>query len=474
MTSVVWFRQDLRMADNPALAAAAKRGPVIPVYILENPPPAWAPGGASRWWLHHSLAGLRRQLEQLYVFRGTPRDILPALAAKSKATAIYWNRCYEPHIAGLDAKLTAQLQGGQTELRRLRGNLLHEPEDIATGAGGPFKVFTPFWRACLAIPVAKPLPSPKCEIATCAMKDDGLEALNLLPAKPNWAAGWEKLWSPGEEGAHARFDGFIDGQLQRYHEARDRADLDGTSLMSPHLHFGEISPRQMWARLAVASEGPGKRNGTEKFKSELGWREFSYHLLHHFPALPEKNWRPEFDAYPWQDAPDLLEAWQRGQTGYPLVDAAMRQLWQTGWMHNRMRMVAASFLVKHLRIDWRQGERWFWDTLVDADLANNAASWQWVAGSGADAAPYFRVFNPVTQGKKFDPTGDHVRRWCPQLARLPDELIHEPFNASAEDLAKAGVVLGDTYPKPIMEHRAAREAALAGYARVRAGGSVSS
>jgi len=338
-----------------------------------------------------------------------------------------------------------------------------------TGKAGPFKVYTPYWRASLAKSVVAPLPKVILPDDKLPALGDRLEDWNLLPARPNWAAGWEKLWTPGEAGAIARFDAFIKSGLSGYAETRERPDLPGTSRLSPHLHWGEISPRQIWARLALEAEEPEKRADASKFLSEIGWREFAYHLMYHFPSLPERNWRKAFDSYPWRESAADLSAWQRGRTGFPLVDAGMRELWRTGWMHNRVRMITASFLVKHLRIDWRLGETWFWDTLLDADLANNAAGWQWVAGSGADASPYFRIFNPIAQGQKFDPNGDYVRRWCPELAGLPNDTIHAPFRAGSETLRRAGVILGQTYPFPIVDHDQARLAALEGYQNVRAG-----
>jgi deoxyribodipyrimidine photo-lyase len=354
------------------------------------------------------------------------------------------------------------------EAQSFNGSLLHEPWEIATGSGNPFRVYTPYWRASLAKQVAAPLPAPKLNIDDSMRLSDRLEEWGLVPTRPDWAAGWKKLWRPGEAGALACFDEFVKAHLARYNELRDRPGLRGTSRLSPHLHWGEISPRQIWACLGLEAEDPSKRKGANKFLSEVGWREFAHHLLYHFPTLPEKNWRREFDFFPWRKSANDLEAWQRGLTGYPLVDAGMRELWQTGWMHSRMRMITASFLVKHLRIDWRHGEAWFWDTLLDADLANNSAGWQWVAGSGADASPYFRIFNPIMQGRKFDPNGDYVRRWCPELARLPNESIHSPFEATHETLDRAGVEMGRTYPHPIVNHKEAHKAALDGYDRVAA------
>jgi deoxyribodipyrimidine photo-lyase len=469
MTTIVWFRQDLRIRDNPALAAAAAKGAILPVFILDDTQDQWPLGGASRWWLHHSLTSLRGDLGALVLLRGAPRDILPALAEKAGASAVYWNRCYEPHAIARDTELKALLQESGTEVQSFNGSLLHEPWEIATGAGGPFKVYTPFWRASLAKPVSPPLPTPKLKISTADKLGERLHDWALLPKRPNWAAGWDKLWQPGEAGALSRLDEFTRTTIVDYEQSRDRPDQVGTSRLSPHLHWGEISPRQVFASASMQEQDASRRKGAEKFLSELGWREFCHHLLYHFPALPNDNWRREFDAYPWRSSAADLKAWQQGRTGYPLVDAGMRELWQTGWMHNRVRMIAASFLIKHLRIDWRKGEAWFWDTLVDADLANNAAGWQWVAGSGADASPYFRIFNPVTQGRRFDPNGGYIRRWCPELARLPDEFIHAPFEAPDDVLASSRVELGKTYPKPIVDHAKARKAALDGYQRVRKG-----
>ena len=471
MTTIVWFRQDLRLRDNPALAAAAAKGAVVPIFILDDATSANRRlGGASRWWLHHSLVALRDYLGELRLFRGVPRDLLPAIIETVRASALYWNRCYEPHAITRDKELKSLMQRLGVEVQSFNGSLLHEPWEVATGRGDSFKIYTPYWRASLAKPVAPPLPSPKLKVdnaATLGTLGDRLEEWELLPKRPDWAAGWKKLWRPGESGALACLDAFVKAHLARYSELRNRPDLRATSRLSPHLHWGEISPRQIWARLGLEAEDPSKREGTNKFLSEVGWREFSHHLLYHFPKLPEESWRREFDFFPWRESADDLKAWQRGLTGYPLVDAGMRELWQTGWMHNRVRMVAASFLVKHLRIDWRHGEAWFWDTLLDADLANNAAGWQWVAGSGADASPYFRIFNPITQGRNFDPNGDYVRRWCPELARLPNGYIHSPFNTAPEVLAQAGIRLGQNSPFPIVDLDQARKAALDGYNKVR-------
>jgi deoxyribodipyrimidine photo-lyase len=468
MTTIVWLRQDLRLRDNPALAAAASRGSVLPVYILDDIAPGrWRMGAASRWWLHHSLAALAEDLGDLVLVRGNPRTIVPALVKATHASAVYWNRSYEPFAISRDKALKVQLSADGIEVESFNASLLHEPWELATRDRAPFRVFSPFWRASSAQAVAAPVRAPsRLNIVRADFARDHLNDWELLPRNPDWASKWHNWWRPGEAGALARFDEFVAAGLADYAQRRDRPDLGASSSLSPHLHFGEISPRQIWARLSI--EQPDKRAGINKFLSELGWREFAHHLLFHFPKLPDENWRDAFDGYPWLNRKADLEAWQKGRTGYPFVDAGLRQLWQIGWMHNRVRMVAASFLVKHLRVDWRLGEAWFWDTLVDADLANNAAGWQWVAGSGADAAPYFRIFNPIIQGQKFDPEGDYVRRWCPELAQLPPEHIHAPFNAPADLLARCGIRLGTTYPYPIVGHDEARRAALAGYQQIRA------
>jgi deoxyribodipyrimidine photo-lyase len=477
MTTIVWFRRDLRTRDNPALSAAVSRGePTLPVFILDDDQAQGVRprGGASRWWLHHSLAALDRALGSLVLLRGEPRELLPHLLKKTKATAVFWNRCYEPWAIARDRELKSSLRAAGIDAQSFNGSLLHEPWEVTTRGDEPFKVFTPFLRACAARAVPPPLPTAAITVAPTTSLGENLEDWALLPQKPNWAVGWEDAWTPGEQAALARLTRFAAETLATYHVARDRPGQAGTSKLSPHLHWGEISPRQICSALAPYASDPRTQRGAEKFKQELVWREFCYHLLYHFPDLPGRNWRKEFDAYPWRESLTDLKAWQQGQTGYPLVDAGMRELWLTGWMHNRVRMITASFLSKHLRMDWRHGEAWFWDTLVDADLANNAAGWQWVAGSGADASPYFRIFNPMTQGQKFDPDGTYVRRWCPELAHLPNEFLHRPFESTNTVLTQAGVVLGSNYPRPIISHAAARETALAGYEKVRAAKSSTS
>jgi deoxyribodipyrimidine photo-lyase len=465
MTTIVWFRQDLRISDNPALAAAAKRGRVVPLYILDENGRR-PPGAASRWWLHHSLTALAKSLGGLVLRRGDPTAIVPAVAKAAGADRVMWNRGTGPDTVARDQAVLKALTDAGITVESFNGNLLHEPAAIRTQAGGPFKVYTPFWRACRAQKVAPPLRVHMPTLAIDGIDSDALDAWKLLPTRPNWAAGWDKFWTPGEQGAQARLDAFLRSDLKNYAAARDRPAGRNTSLLSPHLHFGEISPRQVWARVSFAAHRPALAQAAAQFEAELGWREFCAHLLYHFPTIATENWRREFDRFAWRRSPGDLEAWQRGRTGYPMVDAGMRELWHTGWMHNRVRMIVASFLVKHLRIDWREGEAWFWDTLVDADLGNNAGNWQWVAGSGADASPYFRIFNPMVQGEKFDPKGEYVRRWCPELQNLPDKFIHAPFEANADVLAEAGIKLGRDYPAPIVDHARAREAALAAYRRL--------
>ncbi|HEY0944425.1 MAG TPA: deoxyribodipyrimidine photo-lyase [Opitutaceae bacterium] len=479
-TTILWFRQDLRLEDNPALAAAVTRGgPIVPIYIMEESPgPSWPPGAAARWWLHHSLTAmgesLRARGSRLIVMRGAPQTCLPPLAARVGAGAVYWNRRYEPAGIRRDAAVESALVAAGLEVRSFNAALLFEPVAVANRQGRPFQVFTPFWRHCLGLSVPPPgrrvpkaLPAPAKWPAS-----PGIDALELLPRIP-WDGGLREQWIPGEAGARRRLRRFAGDAMETYAGARDLPAQAGTSRLSPHLHFGEIGPRQIWAavREAAGDSGvfpPGKGAGV--FLRELGWREFAHHLLYHFPDTPSRSLRAEFDAFPWAEdrGGAKLRAWQRGRTGYPIVDAGMRELWTTGWMHNRVRMIVASFLVKHLRLPWALGAAWFWDTLVDADLANNTLGWQWSAGCGADAAPYFRVFNPVLQGERFDRGGAYVRRWVPELGGLPDAFVHQPWAASPVVLAKAGVVLGETYPRPLVDHATARAEALAAFQQMRA------
>lgn len=475
---ILWFRQDLRLADNPALQAAITCGrPILPLFVLDDISAGeWRTGGAGRWWLHYSLAALRDDLAMrgagLLLSRGRADEVIGRLVADANACAVYWNRCYEPWAVSRDRDLKAALQRGGIEARSFNAALLCEPWQVSTKTGEPYKVFTPFWRAVSAeIDPPSPAPAPDRIGGLADMPaGDRLDDWALLPSGPDWAGGLRAAWTPGETGAGRCLEAFLDHGLDNYGGDRDRPDCDATSRLSPHLHWGELGPRQIWhavAHLREAGTCPSARASVEKFLSEVGWREFSHHLLFHFPDLAQRNWRREFDRFGWREDDAALRAWQRGRTGYPLVDAGMRELWSTGWMHNRVRMVVASFLVKHLLVDWRAGAAWFWDTLVDADLANNSAGWQWVAGSGADAAPYFRIFNPVTQGEKFDPDAAYIRRWVPELADLPARYAHRPWEAPNDLDRAANVAPRHGYPPPIIEHRAARERALAAYQQLR-------
>ena len=481
---LLWFRQDLRLSDNAALAAAmARGGPIVPVYIYDEACEGrWGPGGATKWWLHHSLAALGEELRRrgagLVVAKGDTGEELRRIMRATGAGAVYWNRRYEPAARARDAALKAALTTEGVEAKSFNSALLFEPHTIQNKSGKPFQVFTPYWRHCLALPTPAPVKSEFRAgpgVADLVARAGGvpLAELGLLPTIP-WDAGFSRMWTPGEAGAQARLKRFLkDGVVHEYDEARNLPDRDNTSGLSPHLHFGEIGPRQIAAAVAALGKDSGldpASNGARVFMSEVGWREFAYHLLFHFEHTAERPLREEFERFPWAEDVDgaKLRAWQRGQTGYPIVDAGMRQLWATGWMHNRVRMVVASFLVKHLRLPWQRGAEWFWDTLVDADLASNTLGWQWSAGCGADAAPYFRIFAPVTQGEKFDAAGKYVREWVPELARVPDKFLHAPWTAPANVLDYAKVELGVTYPKPIVDHSRAREEALAAFKALRA------
>ena len=465
---IVWFRRDLRLADNPTLHAATASGaPVIPLYVLDGTPGVRAPGAASLWWLDKSLAALAAALEargsRLMLRRGDAAKTLAQLVEITGATAVYWNRLYDGGAVARDTGLKAELEQRGVAVSSCNGALLVEPWALKTKTGGPYKVFTPFWNALRQVAGDFELnEAPSRLIAPPQWPDsEELDDLALHPTKPDWSAGFD-IWTPGEAGAYLRLHDFIDDDLKSYPRARDEPASEGSSRLSPHLHWGEIGPRQIWRAIDTASHrDPSLHAAADKFLAELAWRDFNHNILFQQPALDTQNYKPAFDGFPWRTDEAGLEAWKHGQTGYPMVDAGMRQLWATGFMHNRVRMIAASFLIKHLLIDWREGERWFWDTLVDADEANNPANWQWVAGSGADASPFFRIFRPMGQGDRFDPRGDYVRRWVPELAKLPAEYIHEPWSAPDNVLAEAGVKLGVTYPRPIVDHRFARERALA-------------
>jgi deoxyribodipyrimidine photo-lyase len=475
-TAIVWFRRDLRLTDNPALSAACEHARHVVALYVHAPEEdgEWAPGGASRWWLHHSLARLDESLRarggRLTIRRGSSLETLLEVARETGATHVYWNRLYDPARVSRDTQVKAALREAGLHCESFNAALLQEPWEVRTGQGDPYRVFTPFWKACAARldTLPRPLPAP-AQIATPLVRiaSLALEDLELRP-RIRWDAGLHEAWTPGEAGALAQLESFAEGAIARYGEGRNRPDLPETSRLSPHLHFGEVGPRQCLAaaRNAVA-ERPSSQVSADSFVRELGWREFAHHLLHHFPQTPTSPLDTRFDAFPWDPNGPWVKAWQRGRTGYPIVDAGMRELWHTGWMHNRVRMIAASLLTKNLRQPWFKGAQWFWDTLVDADLANNTLGWQWTAGCGADAAPFFRIFNPMLQTERFDPERVYLRRWLPELARLPDKWIHCPWEAPATVLAEAGVELGRTYPRPIVDFRASREAALAAYGSIK-------
>ncbi|MFC3693640.1 cryptochrome/photolyase family protein [Chenggangzhangella methanolivorans] len=476
--ALVWLREDLRLADNPALAAAIKAGgPVTALYVHDEETAAMRPlGGASRWWLARSLKSLAKDCEAIglpFAVRcGKTEEVIREAVDEAGVGSAFWNRRYFEAGVKIDERLKSALRDDGFEAESFNGRLLNEPWEVKSKAGEPLKVYTPYWRAAQARGGPRPpLPKPtKAKIeAGKALKGVKIDDLGLEPSKPDWAGGLRGSWTPGEAGARKELQRFLDDSLKGYASDRDRPDRVGTSRLSPHLCFGEVSPFQLWHSVEQArSEGPASPKDVDTFRAELGWREFNHHILFYNPKLATENFQKRYDEFPWGE-PDAAhrKAWTKGLTGYPIVDAGMRQLWTTGWMHNRVRMITASFLIKHLMIHWRDGEEWFWDTLVDADHANNPANWQWVAGSGADAAPYFRVFNPTTQGEKFDPKGDYVRAFVPELSEMPAKWIHTPWEAPDDVLAKAGVTLGQTYPKPIVDHAKARGRALAAFDKLK-------
>lgn len=471
---IYWLRSDLRLDDNPALSAALASGQtVIPVYILDDKTPGiWKRGAASRWWLHHSLAALdtsvqKNNLHRIVYATGDAQAALTAIIAQTGATDVYWNRCYEPWAISRDIGIKETLKKNGIGVHSASGYLLFEPWEIKNKSGQPYQVFTPFSKACFEkadtfLPPADFVKPAKKNASRISYQDLSLDDLALLPNIP-WYKTMEKIWQPGEEGAHKRLQDFLSKGVAHYKTARDfPAQEDGVSGLSPHLHFGEISPRRVWfavlASLRAGREDKNLSSNAYGWLRQLIWREFSYHLLYAAPDFPEQPWNKKFKDFPWKKDPVLIKQWQQGNTGYPIIDAGMRQLWQTGWMHNRVRMIVGSFLVKNLLQPWREGEDWFWDTLVDADLANNAAGWQWIAGCGADAAPYFRVFNPVLQSKKFDPQGAYIRKFVPELAAIPDAYIHTPWDAPPLIRQQA-----KDYPAPIVDIAASRNKALKAY-----------
>ena len=481
--SIVLFRRDLRLHDNAALFHALSQGSVLLIYINDNSEQEnlnWSIGGASKWWLHHSLQALNHQFNKqnhhLYFFQADAEqsvfNVLFELCQNNNCQHIFWNRRYEPNNIAQDTELKKQLINAGITVHSFNNNLLSEPWQQMNKQGTPYKVFTPYWRHCKngflsQSLIPEPLPQPSLSNIKnnwLVQNDVSLEEFNLLPEKPNWAAEFKHYWQVGEQAAQQTWDNFLSDSINKYDESRNIPSINGTSKLSPHLAFGEISVRQIWYDVMQHRiHGQSSNEDLDRYLSEIGWREFSYYQLYHFPQLPEENFNLRFNNFHWNKQNLQLEAWQQGLTGYPLVDAGMRELWQTGYMHNRVRMVVASFLCKDLLIHWQAGAKWFWDTLLDADLASNSASWQWCAGCGADAAPFFRIFNPTTQSEKFDSDGLYIRRWVPELKNLPNKYIHSPSNAPLTVLTKAKVTLGKTYPKPIVDHKTARLDALERY-----------
>ena len=464
MKTIVWLREDLRLLDNPALHHAAQNAEILTVFIYPSDL-----GEARYWWLHHSLvqfsAALAEHGVELILRTGEPAKVLLELCEQIKADQVVWNRIYSPLGMTDGASVKQALKKSEIEFKSFNAQLLIEPSQIFNKQGTPFKVFTPFWRHCQSVLDPPPvLPIPKLRGVKKKVDSESLESWGLLPTKPDWSNGFKTRWEPGEAGAQSRWQLFLEQTISKYKDGRDFPAQHNTSYLSPHLAFGEIGPKQIWFEVQEAMAGNQIDSANaQKFLAEIGWREYSRYLLVHFPTMLSDAFNPRFENFPWQNNEQLLKAWQQGQTGYPIVDAGMRELWATGYMHNRVRMVVASFLTKHCLVHWLEGMNWFWDTLVDADIANNTASWQWISGSGADAAPYFRIFNPVLQGEKFDKQGDYIRQWVPELSELTNKFIHKPWMADPMTLQLADITLGENYPYPIVDHKEARESALAAY-----------
>lgn len=451
--AIFWFRQDLRIQDNPGLTYACKNhDEVLLLYILED---EHLQKKAQSWWLHHSLTALQKKIP-LILKKGNAQKIILQLIQSEKIDAVYWNRCYDPKSIQRDQQIKSDIKAANIQIKSFNASLLNEPWEVKNQQGHYFKVFTPFWKQSL-----KQIQFHTEESIThfpkfISIASEHLDEWQLLPSKPNWAKEFSRYWTPGEEGAHLKLQNFLIKGIAIYKDGRNEPALEATSCLSPHLHFGEIGPWQIYRRvLQYERQHPETKAQSDCFLSEIGWREFSYYLLYHFSELPQKNFRPEFDKFPWHTDNNAFQRWTKGLTGYPIVDAGMRELWITGTMHNRVRMIVASFLIKDLFIDWREGAKWFDETLLDADIASNYASWQWVAGSGADAAPYFRIFNPVLQGEKFDPRGTYVKKWIPELEHIPIKWIHQPWNMPNPSFCN--------YPKPIVDHNTARQKALSYY-----------
>jgi len=462
---IMWFRQDLRLSDNPALLKSIHQGRVLPIFILDDGCD-WPLGKASRWWLHHSLTALNESLNgNLCILHGDAAKLLPQFANEYGVSHVFWNRCYEPSIILRDSLIKERLTADGITAVSQNGSLIWEPWENLKQDGTPYKIFTPFYKYAIANnPPAAPSHKDTRNFDTvkCLQDKNRIDKLNLLP-DINWHKQISLIWQPGEKGARQRLQDFIENGLYDYREGRDYPDKRSVSMLSPHLHFGEISPREATYVVQQAGDIDSNEGQAAHFVRELAWREFSYYSLYHFPYICQQNMKSQFDRFPWIKDQKNLRLWQQGQTGFPLVDAGMRELWQTGYMHNRVRMVVGSFLVKNLMIHWLEGARWFWDCLLDADLASNSSSWQWVAGSGADAAPYFRIFNPVTQSLKFDPQGNYIRKYVPELNGLSNKAIHDPSSAAAAELEKAGVIIGEHYPKAIVDLKESRVRALDAY-----------
>jgi deoxyribodipyrimidine photo-lyase len=466
--NIVWLRNDLRLQDNAALSAAIERGgPLILLYIQdEKSYGTWAPGAASKVWLHHALESLAGELEKrggrVLIRAGVTGEVLHELVTSSGAGAIFWNRRYEPNLRALDAGLKLELRAEGLEVETFNSALLNEPHTVANKSGGPFKVYSPYFKTVQDRPVEAPVAVDLAgaEWYVGELESEGLDSLGLLPER-DWWRGMVSGWEISEAGAQARLDRFLDGAVAHYNEDRNIPGMEGSSKLSPYLQCGLIGPRQVVAALETRTDL--KEKGPFVYLKEIYWREFAYNVLFHFPQTPDSPLQAQYADFPWEADDALVERWQKGQTGYPIVDAGMRELYATGWMHNRVRMIVASLLVKQLLQDWKVGARWFWDTLVDADLASNTLGWQWSGGCGADAAPYFRVFNPMIQGGKFDAIGTYVKRYVPELAKLPAKYIHTPWDAPESVLEAAGVELGVSYPRPVIDHQAGRDRALAAF-----------
>lgn len=465
-TAVVWFRRDLRLDDNPALHAATDEyDRVIPLFIDDSAEETeWAPGAVTQWWLHHSLTALRQSLESagatLIIRRGNAHEIIHEIVKTANADAVFWNRLYEPFAITRDKAIKQSLRDNDIHVRSFNASLLIEPWEVETKTETPYRVFTPFWReAQKRLNLGTPPDAPRSLKSSASnLPSDSLDSLNLLP-KISWDAGIAEAWTPGESGARASANAFVKETVRRYDEQRDFPSIDGVSRLSPHLHFGELSVRRLYQ--AIIDKHGKEDDGSRIYLSELGWREFSHHILFHYPETTNQPMKEKYATFPWREnTEDLVRAWQRGHTGIPIVDAGMRQLWHTGWMHNRVRMIVASFLVKNIRAHWLHGARWFWDTLADADLPANTMGWQWSAGSGADAAPYFRIFNPKTQGERFDKDGSYVRQWVPELVALPNKFLHQPWALPDDQATKLGFKIGSDYPLPVVDLSESRQAAL--------------